>query len=174
VLANGAAVLPAARELKSIAAMSVRENLTLPNLTPMWSRGLFRVGRERVLAKQLTERFDIRPRDPERMLATLSGGNQQKVCVAKWLRDRPNLIVLDEPTAGVDVGGRADILGLLVEISRQGIGVLICSSDLDDLAEICSRVVVVRHGRATTELVGGEITRDHITTECYRSDVNDV
>ncbi len=173
VLDAGAAVLPSARELKSIAAMTVRENLTLPNLTPMWSRGWFRVSRERVIAGKLIEDFDIKPRDTERALVTLSGGNQQKVVVAKWLRDRPKLIVLDEPTAGVDVGGRGEILDLLVSASRQGLGVLICSSDLDDLAEICSRVVVVRDGRSATEIVGDAITRTFITTECYRSDATD-
>jgi ribose transport system ATP-binding protein len=165
----GVAALPSQKALKSIQTMSVRENLTLPDLRPMWRHGIFRNGIDRKIAAGLVKDFDVRPAETERPLATLSGGNQQKVCVARWMRTDPKVFVLDEPTAGVDVGGRAQILEFLREAGRRGTGLVICSSDLDDLTEVCTRVVVIRGGRTATELRGKEVTRERIAAECYRS-----
>ena len=165
----GLAALPASRRLKTIQQMTVRENLTLPDLAPMWKAGVFRNRIDREVADRLIGEFDVRPPESERMLATLSGGNQQKVCVARWLRTAPKVFVLDEPTAGIDVGGRAQILQFLREGAANGSAIVVCSSDLDDLTEICSRVAIVRDGRNATELTGKEITRERIATESYRS-----
>lgn len=165
----GVAALPSKRAFKSIQAMSVRENLTLPDLGPMWRRGFFRNRIDRRVANGLIAEYDVRPPDPERLMATLSGGNQQKVCVARWMRTDPQVFVLDEPTAGVDIGGRAQILEFLREAGRRGTGLVVCSSDLEDLTEVCTRVVVIRGGRTATELNGKEITRERIAAECYRS-----
>jgi ribose transport system ATP-binding protein len=169
LLDHGVALLPAETERKCIPSMTVRENLTLPDAGEFYRRGAFRYADERRTARDLVRQFRIRPGDAERPLATLSGGNRQKVCVAKWLHQRPSLLVLDEPTAGIDVGGRADLLGVIATAAEDGLAVLICSSDLDDLAELCSRVLVVREGRIAAELRDDLVTRESITHECYRS-----
>jgi ribose transport system ATP-binding protein len=150
--------------------MSVRENLTLANLKPFWRRGLFRHRAEKTLSNRLMSEYRIKPPDPERMMATLSGGNQQKVCVAKWLRDRPDALILDEPTAGIDIGGVSEVLELLRNAAQEGVGIVICSSDLTDLAAVCTRVLVVREGMIATELRGAAINRETIAEECYGSD----
>jgi ribose transport system ATP-binding protein len=165
------AVLPSERGLKNIATLTVRENLTLPELAPLWRGGRLRRREERAVARELIARFGVRPAEPEKPLMQLSGGNQQKVAVAKWLRTRPQLIVLDEPTQGVDVGGKAEILELLREAARDGVGVLLCSSDLEDLEIVCDRVLVVREGRIGAQLTGAQITRERVSEECYRDAV---
>jgi ribose transport system ATP-binding protein len=165
----GASVLPAAASLKSIPSLSVRENVTLPTINDFWRRGTLRYGAEREAVRRLLVEYSVRPRDPERALATLSGGNQQKAVVAKWMRTRPKLLVLEEPTAGVDVGGRLDILALIRRAAGAGMAVLVCSSNLDDLADVCDRVVIVRDGRAAAELSGSAMSRERIAAECYLS-----
>jgi ribose transport system ATP-binding protein len=168
LIRRGVAVLSSERGLKNIATMTVRENLTLPELEPLWRGGRLRLREERAVARDLIRRFGVRPAEPEKPLMELSGGNQQKVAVAKWLRTKPRLMVLDEPTQGVDVGGKAEILELLRAAARDGVGVLICSSDLEDLEIVCDRVLVVREGRVGGELSGAQITRERVSEECYR------
>ncbi|TML91528.1 MAG: ATP-binding cassette domain-containing protein, partial [Actinobacteria bacterium] len=111
---------------------------------PLWRRGRLRLREERRVALELIERFGVTPHDSERTVAQLSGGNQQKVSIAKWMRTAPRLLVLDEPTQGVDVDGNAEILNILREAASSGVAILICSSDLEDLAQVCNRVLIVR------------------------------
>jgi ribose transport system ATP-binding protein len=164
------AVLPAETELKVLPTMSLRENLTLPDLRPMWKRGVFSHRRDRREAEVLIDAFDIRPHDPDVEMRTLSGGNRQKACVAKWMRTNPRVFVLDEPTAGVDAGGRAAILKFLREAAAKGMAIVISSADVDDLAEVCNRVIVLREGRAVGELVEAEISSNQIAAECYQEE----
>jgi ribose transport system ATP-binding protein len=164
------AVLPSARALRSVLALTVRENLTLPDLQPLWRGGRLRLREERAISRRLVERFGVRPQQPERLLAQLSGGNQQKVSIAKWMRTEPRVLVLEEPTQGVDVGGKAEVLELLRQAATNGLGILICSSDLEDLAGICNRVLIVRGGRIGGELSGTDLTEETIAEECYRDE----
>ncbi|HTT96090.1 MAG TPA: sugar ABC transporter ATP-binding protein [Solirubrobacterales bacterium] len=166
----GAAVLPSPRHLKGIPDLTIRENLTLADLRPLTRGWNLDLRRERREAAEIVERFDVKPRQPEQPLAELSGGNQQKVAVAKWLRIEPDLLVLDEPTQGVDVGAKAEILDLVATAAADGLAVVLCSSDLDDLEAVCSRVLVIRGGLIATELTGRRINRKTITEECYRSE----
>jgi ribose transport system ATP-binding protein len=147
----------------------VRENLTLPELRPLWRRGLLRHREERAVVRSFIARFQITPPQTERIVAQLSGGNQQKASIAKWMRLNPRLFVLDEPTQGVDVGGRREILEILRDSAREGLAILICSSDLEDLAEICHRVLVIRGGRVGSELSGASLTQERIAEESYAS-----
>jgi ribose transport system ATP-binding protein len=163
----GLAVLPSARWLKALPTMSVRENITLATLGTFWHGGIFHQRQEKAFATALLHRYGIKPPDPERRLATFSGGNQQKVSVARLLQQRPSVLVLDEPTQGVDVGGSQEIIGLLRDAARSGLGVMFCSSDLNDLAHACDRVLVLRSGRVAAELTGAAITRERIVEECY-------
>ncbi|HUA03964.1 MAG TPA: sugar ABC transporter ATP-binding protein [Solirubrobacteraceae bacterium] len=167
LLKRRVAVLPSSRALRSVAGLTVRENLTLSRLEPLWHRGRLQLQRERQEVAELTERFNILPRQPERLLAQLSGGNQQKVSVARWLRTEPIVMVLDEPTQGVDVGGKQEILELLREAARDGVAVLICSSDLEELEAVCDRVLIMRKGTIRKQLTGAELNRETIAEECY-------
>jgi ribose transport system ATP-binding protein len=169
-LGLGVAVLPSARWLKALPTMTARENLTLGSLGSFWSAGVFHHRREKKVALQLLARYGVVPLEPERGFATFSGGNQQKICVARLLRRTPSVLVLDEPTQGVDVGGSADIIGLLRESAHAGLAVVLCSSDLNDLAVACDRVVVLRDGRVAAELIGTAISRERIIEESYGSE----
>lgn len=169
-LRAGIALVPADRShLGAIPSQSVRENLTLPLLAPLFTNGRLSRGRERREAEAWIREMDVRPRDPEMPLANLSGGNQQKVVLARWLRTDPRLIVLDQPTQGVDVGSRAQIYELLTRTARGGVGVVVCSSEAAELEVLCDRVLVFRDGVIAAELDGAAVTEDRIVRECLGS-----
>ncbi len=133
--------------------MSVRENLTLARMRPLRRRlGRLDGRAERAEARRWTRSVALRPPDPERPLKLLSGGNQQKVVLAKWLRTEPRVLLLDEPTQGVDVGAKATIYELILAAAKAGTGVLICSSDTEELVLLCDRVLVLEGGRVVTEV----------------------
>jgi ribose transport system ATP-binding protein len=119
-------------------------------------------------AVALTDRFDVRPRDPERLFGALSGGNQQKALLAKWFQTAPRLILLDEPTQGVDVGARAQVFFAIASAAQRGAAVLCASSDYEQLAAICNRVLVFNRGAVIEELVGDRIGKSAIAQACYR------
>jgi ribose transport system ATP-binding protein len=142
---------------------SVRFNITLPNLGGLlrWGVVLLR-GREAPVVAESVRRLQIRPPAPETPVENLSGGNQQKVVLAKWLVTQPRLIVLDEPTRGVDVGAKAEIYGRMRELTRQGVGVVMVSSELPELLGMSDRIVVFHEGRATGELARGAATEQAV------------
>ena len=96
-------------------------------------------------------------------MAQLSGGNQQKVIIARWLRQEPKVLVLDEPTQGVDVGAKADIHRMVDEAAAQGAGVLVLSTDHEELVRVCDRVIILRRGKVVDELSDPRLTNDSIT-----------
>ncbi|MBV9289341.1 MAG: sugar ABC transporter ATP-binding protein [Hyphomicrobiales bacterium] len=120
-------------------------------------------------ARLLADRFDVRPRDPTRLLSALSGGNQQKALLAKWLQTKPRLILLDEPTQGVDVGARAQVFEGIAAAARSGASILCASSDYEQLTAICDRVLVFNRGAVTEELIGDKINKSAIAQACYRA-----
>ncbi|MCC7023650.1 MAG: sugar ABC transporter ATP-binding protein [Thermomicrobiales bacterium] len=154
--ATGAGVVFATsnREEESLAMpMTVAENLFLN--PAVRKRRLWQArprGVERRAANALVETFSIRPPDPERAVATLSGGNQQKVVLARWLGTGERLLILEEPTAGVDVGSKADIYAMLDDELRHGTGIIMVSSDFDEVAGVCHRALVFNRGRITAEI----------------------
>ncbi len=112
----------------------------------------------------------LRPPNPEQPLKLFSGGNQQKMVLAKWLRVRPRVLLLDEPTQGVDVGAKAAIYELIVAAKRDGAGVLLCSSDTKELVQLCDRVLVLKDGRVVSEvprksLTEARLVRDELALE---------
>jgi ribose transport system ATP-binding protein len=113
--------------------------------------------------------FDVRPRDPTLPIGSLSGGNQQKVVLAKWFQVKPRLILLDEPTQGVDVGAREQVFEVIRDASRSGACVICASSDFEQLAAICDRVGVFSRGRLVLELHGEELSKSSIAEACYRA-----
>ena len=122
--------------------------MTIADLSTFWRGGRFdgAGGAARDAGKWVGE-LDVRPAEPEKLVTELSGGNQQKVVMARWLRVEPRVLVLDEPTQGVDVGSKADIHRLVDAAAASGAAVVVCSTDTDELARLATEVVVLRRGR---------------------------
>ncbi|MDX3974936.1 sugar ABC transporter ATP-binding protein [Shinella sp.] len=159
-VAQGLCMVAGDRNAESVAqGMSVQENLFLnPGLLgrgPLTARS---AGDERAEAEALGRRFDIRPNNPSAPIETLSGGNQQKVVMARWLTIGGKVLVLEDPTAGVDVGSKADIYALLAEALKTGLGVLLISTDFEEIAALCHRAYVFRDGRIVAEKAEPHIT----------------
>ena len=147
-----------------VMTMSARENLTLPDLGPFWKGGLLRRRAETSKTKEWFQRLSVRPGDAvNEPLSIFSGGNQQKILFGKWLSQKPSVFLLDEPTQGVDVGAKADLHRELVTAAQDGAAVVVSSSDLEELAELCDRVLVIVDGRISAELGGTELTEGNIT-----------
>jgi ribose transport system ATP-binding protein len=155
-------------------AQSILKNTTLPTLdryrgVPWLPRPS--ADRERAVSREMIGRLGIKARDAEVPVGSLSGGNQQKVVLAKWLTHGADVFVFDEPTAGIDVEGKADVYGLIGELADAGKAVLFISSDLPELAAVADRVVVLREGRVVAELTGVDVSESVILEHCYGSDV---
>ncbi|HVX19792.1 MAG TPA: sugar ABC transporter ATP-binding protein [Acidimicrobiales bacterium] len=145
--------------------LTVRENLVLPAQRRYSRRTRVHKRLELADVARWLDALDVRPRDPERAYALLSGGNQQKVIFGKWLNLDPRVMVLEDPTSGVDIGARRVIYELIREAAATGKAFVLCSSDVDDLAAVCDRVVVLRDGRCAAELAGDEINDSRLTFE---------
>jgi ribose transport system ATP-binding protein len=168
----GVALLPGDRQGASGAgALTVKENVTLPTVERFFTGGFLRPRREQTRVLELLREYDVRPVAPARKLETLSGGNQQKALVAKWLERRPRIFLMHEPTQGVDVKAREEIAGVISQIAADGGSVLLCSCEYEDLARICGRVLVFRHGRIASELAGDAVTKERIIERCYSTEL---
>lgn len=148
----GIGFVPDERRLGLVMNFSVRDNILLPSLDRLARGGRLDRAEGDRLVGQLMELLDIRPRQPWRRAATLSGGNQQKVVIAKWLARQVGVLLLDEPTQGVDVAAKAQIHALIRNFAKRGGGVLVRSSDLDELALICDGILALHKGRITDRL----------------------
>jgi ribose transport system ATP-binding protein len=136
--------------------MSVRENMTLAILPRLTSMGIVDEARQRVIVAKFMKRLAIKASDAEQKIRELSGGNQQKVLLARWLCTDPKLLILDEPTRGIDVGAKAEIQALIRELADQGLGVLMISSELEEIIEGADRVFVLSDGRTVADLPHAE------------------
>jgi len=162
-LSMGMTIVPAERKrFGSIPNQSVAANMTLARLRPLFRRGRLSRSGERSDVVTWARRVDLRPPDPDRVFGTLSGGNQQKAVIARALRTRPKVLVLDEPTQGVDVGAKGMIYQLLREAANDGIALVICSSEAEELAAVCDRVVAVSNGRTVAQLGAASINPELI------------
>jgi len=171
-MSAGVAYVPADRGAEAIfVAMSVRENLSAAGVHRYW-RGLrLRHREEQRDAHASLRDFLIRAASDTAPISTLSGGNQQKVILARWLRRRPRLLLLDEPTQGVDVGARAELWSLVRRAAAEGTAVLVVSSDFDELARVCDRVAVLRQGRVVAELRPPLLDGKRLTELAYSVEV---
>jgi len=156
----GIAMIPEDRTAHGlVSSHSIRFNVTLPNLTPLLRWGwLILRGREAAVVAGAVRRLQIRPPAIETAVENLSGGNQQKVVLAKWLVSGPRLIVLDEPTRGVDVGAKAEIYLRMRQLARDGVGIVMISSELPELLGMSDRILVFHEGRIAGELAGPAAT----------------
>jgi ribose transport system ATP-binding protein len=170
-LERGLVLIPADRKTAgSVPSLSVADNLTLPVLdrfSTAYGRLRLRPMAEHA-GRELVD-HDVRPRDPSLPYGTLSGGNQQKVMLAKWLQLGPRLMLLHEPTQGVDIGARAQIFDVLREIAREGTTILVASSDYEQLAAVCDRVLVCAGGAVSQQLRGEGVAKERIAEQVYNS-----
>ncbi len=159
--AAGLALVPEDRQTQgTIQPFSVAANIALPNLRALAPRGFCNSRDERALAAHWIGALDIKARGPAQPVQALSGGNQQKVVIAKWLARKPAVLILDEPTKGIDVGAKAAVHAVMSEFARAGNAVLMISSDLPEILGMSDRVLVMRRGR-----LRGEFTRADATSE---------
>jgi ABC-type sugar transport system ATPase subunit len=162
-VAAGAVLVPEERKTEGLVLdMPVRANTTLADLPSVASRGWLSRGRERLAFEEERRRLGIRASGPEQRTWQLSGGNQQKVVLGKWLRTRPSVLLLDEPTRGVDVGAKAEIYAAMRALAADGMAVVFVSSDLPEVVGLPHRVLVCRGGRVVGELPRGEIDEEHV------------
>jgi ribose transport system ATP-binding protein len=167
-IADRFALVPADRHRDgALLAASVAENITLPTLGNHYSGGFLHRGRESRRVRELLEEFDVRPPDPDRQLATLSGGNQQKAVIAKWFETKPEVLLVHEPTQGVDVGARAQIFQRMRDAADDGVIVLYASAEWEDLAHLCKRVLIFRNGRVASELSGDDLSAARIAEQSF-------
>jgi len=138
---------------------SVSENIAVAKLKDDWTGWMPR-GRERSRAKELIRRFGIKVAGPDALFTSMSGGNQQKTVIARWLNRAPRLLLLDEPTQGVDVMSRADIYALIREAAAEGCAVVVASSDLSEIHALADRTIVLSRGRITAEVMAGDLDVD--------------
>jgi len=157
----GVAFVPAERAVRgTVGPMNVRENLSLSDLKRHFVRGRLRRRAEVAETKHWIDRLSIKTSSTEALIGSLSGGNQQKVMFGKALRLTPKLLLLDEPTQGIDIGAKDQIHRLVDDAASAGMATMVASTDTDELVRLCHRVIVLANGRISATLVG-----DHITTE---------
>jgi len=140
----------------------VYRNVTLANFAHYARAGFTDAAKERRAADDVAERLDLRPRDVRRVVRTLSGGNQQKVVVGRWLLGGTKLLLLDEPTRGVDVGARAELYQVIRRLADSGVGVLMVSSEVPEVLGLADRVVVMREGRVVREAPAGSLDEETV------------
>jgi ABC-type sugar transport system ATPase subunit len=169
---HGIAMLPESRKDQGLLMLrSVRENTTLATLGDLSAGGVVRRGRERARARELSKRLDVRAASQEVPVQSLSGGNQQKVLFAKWLATRPKVLIADEPTRGVDVGAKRQIHELIVGLAADGLGVLLISSEIEEVLGLAHRVLVMRGGRIVGEFAGDDATTDNVMRAAFSTPV---
>ena len=165
---HGIALLPGDRlGAGGVGALPLLDNLCIGTLGSFVRRGILRRSRMLAHTRRLVAEFDVRPPAPAKPLSQFSGGNAQKAMLAKWLDRQPKLLLLEEPTQGVDVGARGQLWSAIRRAADGGASVLCGSSDHGELASLCDRVLILRQGRITCELGRGELTKEVIAARCY-------
>ncbi|QOL82762.1 sugar ABC transporter ATP-binding protein [Pseudooceanicola spongiae] len=142
----------------AITAMPIFQNVTLPSLAHTSRNGFLQLAEEFDLAREYTQRLDLRAASLDTPVGSLSGGNQQKVVIAKWLATKPRVIILDEPTKGIDIGSKAAVHEFMAELAAEGLAVIMVSSELPEILGMSDRVIVMREGRIVAEVSGDEMT----------------
>jgi rhamnose transport system ATP-binding protein len=144
----------------AIIGLPIFQNVTLPSLARTSRSGFLRMAEEFRLAREYTSRLDLRAASLDQDVGTLSGGNQQKVVIAKWLATQPKVIILDEPTKGIDIGSKAAVHAFMSELAAQGLSVIMVSSEIPEIMGMADRVIVMREGR-----IAGRFERADLTAE---------
>jgi len=164
----GIAMLPESRKDQGlIMSMTVGENVTLAHLQDLSPRGILNRKREGIAIDRELIELDVRPPEGSRTVSTLSGGNQQKVLFSKWLLQRPKVLIVDEPTRGVDIGAKFAIYEILIGLASEGLAVVMISSELEEILELAHRVIVMKDGRIAAELSTSEMTEAAVMNAAF-------
>jgi rhamnose transport system ATP-binding protein len=156
---NGIVYVPEDRGKQgAIIGLPIFQNITLPSIGRTSQRGFLRLAEEFKLAREYAERLDLRAASLDQDVGNLSGGNQQKVVIAKWLATQPQVIILDEPTKGIDIGSKAAVHEFMAELAALGLSVIMVSSEIPEVIGMSDRVIVMRDGRIAAELAGNDLT----------------
>ncbi|MCO4053674.1 MAG: sugar ABC transporter ATP-binding protein [Bosea sp.] len=142
----------------AVKGLPIFQNVTLPSLSRTSRAGFLRLAEEFKLARDYTQRLDLRAASLDQDVGLLSGGNQQKVVIAKWLATRPRVIILDEPTKGIDIGSKAAVHEFMAELAAEGLAVIMVSSEIPEVLGMSDRVIVMREGRIVDEVTGDRMT----------------
>jgi ribose transport system ATP-binding protein len=142
--------------------MAVSENITVSELGEFSRFGLINFSKLRSIAQEYVNTLNIRTPSLRQRVRNLSGGNQQKTVIARWLTLHPRILILDEPTRGIDVGAKAEIHALMSKLAQQGVGILMISSDLPEILGVSDRILVMHEGQISAEFARGEATQDAI------------
>ena len=171
-VSNGIVYVPEDRGKQgAIIDLPIFQNVTLPSLDRTSKNGFLRLAEEFKLTQKYTERLDLRAASLDTNVGNLSGGNQQKVVIAKWLATQPKLIILDEPTKGVDIGSKAAVHEFMAELAAQGLAVIMVSSEIPEILGMSDRVIVMREGRMTAKLTGDDLTPETLVR--YAAGINE-
>ena len=159
----GVAYLPEDRHQEGLVLdFSIAQNVTLPILPRLFPRFLVNGATERAVASEYTDEFSVKMTGVEQMAGALSGGNQQKVVLAKWLATKPRLLILDEPTRGIDIGAKVEVHRIISELAASGLGIILISSDLPEVLAMSDRIIVLHEGRITAEIGRGDATEERV------------
>ena len=160
----GLALAPEDRKLQGLVIeMTVRENLSLAALRrDQRPGGFLDFGKERAISEEMVERMGVKTPGDDQVVRYLSGGNQQKVVLGKWLAMKPKLLLLDEPTRGIDVGAKREIYALMEELASSGVAILFVSSEMEEILGMADRAIVMHEGRITGELSREELTEENV------------
>ena len=151
-IANGLVYVPEDRGKQgAISALSIVDNVALPSRKETAHKGFVRMARDYALARDYTHRLELRAAALDQNVGDLSGGNQQKVVIAKWLATKPDVIILDEPTKGIDIGSKAAVHAFIRELASQGLAVIVVSSEIPEIVGMCDHIIVMREGRQVAE-----------------------
>ncbi len=142
----------------AVKGLPIFQNVTLPSLGQTSRAGFLRLAEEFALARKYTQRLDLRAASLDQDVGLLSGGNQQKVVIAKWLATKPRVIILDEPTKGIDIGSKAAVHEFMAELASEGLAVIMISSEIPEVLGMSDRVIVMREGRIVAEVTGDQMT----------------
>lgn len=160
---SGIGLIPEDRRQQGIVAtLSILKNIAQPNLDMLTVAGIVSDKKEAALTNSVIDKVNIKPRNPQLDVGNLSGGNQQKVVVGKWLARDLKLLLVDEPTVGIDVGAKDEIYNILYELRDRGVGIVLVSSDLSELVKVADRIIVLRDGRIFREFNNGPITEEDV------------
>ncbi|MFK0206456.1 sugar ABC transporter ATP-binding protein [Agrobacterium sp. NPDC090283] len=169
-LRNGVGYVPQDRLGQGgVGRMTVSENILLPDMKSVWNGSGISKSKENAIAKDVIRRFNIRPPQSDAVFSTLSGGNQQKAIIARAMRLNPKLLILDEPTQGIDIGSKTEIYEIIANAAKDGMSILLVDSDFEDLCRLCDRVLVMTEGSIVAELSGSEKTPSRLSEIVYLS-----
>jgi ribose transport system ATP-binding protein len=162
-IAKGISLVPESRKEQGLVlGMNCRDNMTLPQVDDLTAGPFVSDGAEISIYDQYRDRLQIKAPSWRTIVGNLSGGNQQKIVIGKWLSMRPEVLIVDEPTRGIDVGSKSEIHNLLRELAKQGYAVIVISSEMPEILHVSDRIVAMHHGRIMREFTADEVTEDSL------------